>query len=91
MINHIYIQSHDEKYAPPEQDVLEVGLSGDVAFLEIGSYDETFEERKFTAKQGIGVPVADLINALKVLALSQEREDLKRALGTDAGLRAASI
>jgi hypothetical protein len=87
MIEHIYISDIDEHYAPPEKPILEVGFVGDTVFL-FGRYEET-DTRKFTTSENAHVAIdADLINAVKI-ALSQEREDLKRALGSDSTLRVA--
>lgn len=93
MIEHIYLSDTDEKYAPPEQPILEVGLVGDTVYLTTGRYEETFEERKFTQIEGAGisVPVADLVNAIKALAVSQHRHDLVRDLGTDRDLRPVNL
>ena len=91
MIEQIYLSDNDENYAPPEKPILEVGLVCDVAFLTIGKYEETHETRTFTEDAGMGVCVSDLVNALKVLAISQERHDLVRLLGTDRDLRPANI
>ena len=80
MIEHTYISDVDENYAPPEKPILEVGFVGDVAFLTIGTYDESPKERKFTEIENahIAVPVADLVNALKAAAASQARHDYVR-------------
>lgn len=83
MIENIYITDVDDNYAPPEEPVLEVGLVGDVAYLSVGNWTAGPDERKFEATKQIGVPVTDLVNALKVLAASQQRHDLNREFRGD--------
>jgi hypothetical protein len=80
-IEHVYISDTDENYAPPEQPILEVGLVGDVAFLTIGTYEESPDERRFTEieRAHVSVPVADLVNALRAMNASQVRQDIVRA------------
>lgn len=91
MIEHIYLSDNDEKYSPPEQPILEVGLSGDVVFLTIGEYDETTDTRTFKGGETTAVAAMDLVNAIKVLAMSQHRFDLMQALGSDRDLRPTNI
>lgn len=91
MIDHIYLTDNDENYAPPEKPILEVGLVGDVVFLSIGRYEETHTDRTFSAIDTVAVPVTDLANALKVLSMSQQRHDLKRALGSDRDIRPVAL
>jgi hypothetical protein len=93
VIDHIYIQDYDEHYAPPEKPELEVALSGDIVFLAIGKTKQTDKVREFTPDDGkqIGVPAVDLVNAIKILVKSTQREDLKRELGSDTKLRATSV
>jgi hypothetical protein len=80
MIQHTYIQDHDENYAPAEKPILRVALVGDVAFLAIGKHEETSVEQKFTTtdEQQIAIPAADLVNAIKAAAVSQARRDFVR-------------
>jgi len=89
VIEHIYLSDNDENYSPPEKPVLEVGLVGDVVFLTIGKYEETPNERKFISSENAqtAVAVVDLVNAVKALAVSQQRHDLVKALGTDRDIR----
>lgn len=81
MIQHTLINDYEEKYAPPDSNVLRVAVSGDVAFLEIGSYDETNREAKFTRSDNednsIGVPLHQLVNAL-LTAWGGELDDQRR-------------
>lgn len=91
MIEHIYLSDNDEHYAPPEKPILEVGLVGDVVFLTIGKYDEKPDIRTFEGSGTTGVSVADLVNAIKILAISQHRHDIVKALGSDRDIRAAGL
>jgi hypothetical protein len=91
VIEQIYIADYDEKYAPPER-VLEVGISGDLLFLTPGRWTSDHETRTFTAVEdaSIGVPIADIVNAINSLVKSQERYDLKRVYGEES-LRAKAV
>jgi hypothetical protein len=92
VIEHIYISDTDENYAPPEKPILEVGLVGDVAFLTIGTYEESPDERKFTEidRAHIAVPVSELVNALKIMNIAQGRHDFVRE-NPSAKLRTANL
>ena len=89
MIRNIYIDHHD-KY---DERQLEVGLSGDVVFLAGGRVNDTYDTHTFEreADQAMAIPVADLVNAVKILAISQNRDDLIAALGTDVDFRPTSV
>ena len=81
MIDNIYIQDADEAYAPAELPVLRVTLIGDVVFLAIGKQEETADSTTFTADATVGVPVADLTNALKIENISNARRAYVRETG----------
>lgn len=81
MIDKTTIWAHDERYAPPEQAVLQVGLVGDVVYLAIGKYSETSEGNSFTVIEQVAVPVCDLLNAVNSAAVS----NLRRAAAKDGG------
>ena len=70
MIQCTFIETYDERYAPPEQPVLKVSVLEDMAFLEIGKFEETNKEVKFTKIEGITVPLADLANAANIAYVS---------------------
>lgn len=88
-IQNTYIQDDEESGR-----VLEVGVSGDLAFLSIGKFDPRYEVREFNTVQDgetptqIAVPVADVLNALSIAILSQERDDLA---ATGANLRPVQL
>jgi hypothetical protein len=88
VIENAYLKDYDE-----DDRALEVGLSGDILFLSVGKWDPATFERTFTTEENasVGVPVLDLVNIVKVLAVSQHRDDIVRALGTDRDIRAVGI
>ena len=86
MIQNIQLNDYDDKFAPPER-VLNVALVGDIVHLTFGKYEETDKGRSLSDEAVVGVPASDLINAIKALAVSQERHDLERILGTDRDIR----
>ena len=48
---------------------------------------------QFTEIEGahVTIPVQDINNAIKSLALTQQRHDLKRQLGSDRDIRATNV
>jgi hypothetical protein len=83
MIDRTYILDHEERYAPPESNVLEVGLVGDVVFLSIGKATEHTYSRGFetSESQQIAVPVTDLLNAVLAHGEANARALIARDIG----------
>jgi hypothetical protein len=52
MIQYTILSQYEEKYAPPDQDVLKVSTVGDIAFLSIGKHTETATDVTFTEGEG---------------------------------------
>lgn len=81
MIQHILINDYEEKYAPPDSNVLRVAVSGDTVFLEIGRYEETFHTANFTRSDNednsIAVPLNQLLSSLQT-AWGGELDDERR-------------
>lgn len=75
MINYTVIESYEEKYAPPEENVLLVSVVGDQAFLEIGHHEEGSDHHTFKTRSAISVPVSDLMYGLASAALSCAERD----------------
>lgn len=60
----ITLYTHDEKYAPPEQPLLQISVVGDTTFLSIRRLDETHLVDTLTTIAEIGVRTGDLVEAL---------------------------
>lgn len=85
MSNYIVLQNSEERYAPPEDDVMLIGLVGDTVFLSIGEHgegssgvpdaDSPADSTVLRGKAGISVNIFDLLNSLMVLASIEERRN----------------
>lgn len=74
-IDEFVLTSHDEMYAPPEQNVLRVSLVDDVLFFTIAKSEDTFHTTTYTRESGIGV---DLIPFLEGVSASINARDKKK-------------
>jgi hypothetical protein len=75
----VLMTDHEEGYAPPIGNMLAIDVVGDIAFLAIGTMEETFDVIQFTAKEQIAVDWNGLIDAL-VSASAHDRRDLDRRM-----------
>lgn len=90
MIQDIYIESYEERYAPPEQPVMRVSVVGGIAFISIGKYAENNRASSFVEIRnekneggGMGVPLEDLLEALSTLEFSNKLRH--KRIGTPDG------
>lgn len=84
MIQQVLINDYEEKYAPPEANVLSVSCVDNLVFLRIGSYEETHLESKFTVGENednrIAVPLVQLLNAIITCQNGEAEDDVRRAV-----------
>lgn len=83
MIQYTILSQHDDKYAPPDQDVLKVATVGDIAFLSIGQHRENATEVTFTEGEGSShadVDALDLIVSVFNGCSSDAREQIRRVI-----------
>lgn len=71
-IEGVFIAQDDEKYAPPEQDLLFVTAVQNTAYLEIGAYEEDNKKREFIYKAQVAVPLDQLIYTLELLQRAEQ-------------------
>lgn len=64
MIEYVVLTDVDEKYAPPEQNVLRVAVVGDQVFLSVSKLDENHTESNLVTIAEIAVDIFDLSDAI---------------------------
>lgn len=67
MIQHTILPQYEEKYAPPDQDVMKVATVGDIAFLSIGKHEETASTVTFTEGEGSSHWAGDVVDLIVTL------------------------
>ncbi|HZU73560.1 MAG TPA: hypothetical protein VE990_12395 [Acidimicrobiales bacterium] len=66
-IENIYLLDGEERFAPPECPVLELGVVGDDVFLAIGEWESTYDVRSFKAEAQFRIKTKDLVKVLTFL------------------------
>jgi hypothetical protein len=77
-IDSVRLQHYDERYAPPEQSVLDLSLVGDCLHLTVSEYDETFDTTETKVLSQVGVDVNSFFEAIVLLVNDQELQAIKR-------------
>lgn len=76
MIHQISLAECLEQYIPPAK-VLNVSVVGDTAFVRICDVDQTSDREAHREVADISVSLPSLVEALNLLAVDREREDLR--------------
>lgn len=72
----VLLTDANDEYGPPEANVLWIGMSGSLVFLEIGPYDETFDTRTIKSKVQYAIDYEALIKALDYVKFMENRANV---------------
>lgn len=67
----------NDEFGPPASNVLLIGLSGPLVFLEIGPYDETHDVRTVKSTVQYAIDYEALVKALEYLKFMEDRVNAK--------------
>jgi hypothetical protein len=79
-IQRIVIEQYDEKYAPPEEHVLQISSVGPRVFIDVCEFKETHEETMTKSIAHVVVGGAELLAALLALTDAKVADDVRRQL-----------
>lgn len=73
----VVLTDANDEFGPPASDVLWIGMSGNLVFIEIGSYEETHATRTIKSKVQYAIDYEALIKALEYVKSMEDRANAR--------------